>query len=257
MIRNDDADMTLMDLDTASLLRGSGVSLWLQIAETLESEIRDGILGRGRRLPTEAELSVRFGVNRHTLRRAIAHLSQRGLVRATPGRGTFVAEGTIAYRLGSRTRFSESVNAAGRHPTGRRLDSHRTVASSDIARRLQIDPGAPVLRVEILREANGLPISLATQTLALPRFDGYDQAFGELGSVTAALATFGVRDYRRSESRVMARIADALEMRLLEMQRGHPILLVDAVETDLDGRPVLAQQTRFAADRIELIVEGA
>lgn len=250
----DDTHMTEREAAALSLARGSGVSLWLQIAETLEAEIRDGLIDRGSRLPTEAELAARFGVNRHTLRRAIAHLGQRHLVRATPGRGTFVAEGAIAYRLGSRTRFSEIVSAAGRQPTGRLLDFHRVGAPSDVARRLGIPAGSPILRLETLREANGTPISFATQSLPLPRFDGFEGAFGDLGSVTSALARFGVKDYRRIESRLTARISDALEMRLLDIARGHPVIVVDAVEVDQEGTPIIAQQTRFAADRIEIVI---
>ena len=70
--------------------RDSGVSVWLQIEQTLAEEIRVGLWGEGARLPTEGELSARFCVNRHTVRRAVGGLADRGLVRVEQGRGIFV-----------------------------------------------------------------------------------------------------------------------------------------------------------------------
>ena len=92
-----------------SALRVSGVTIWRQIAEELEDEIASRTYAPGGRLPTEMELSARFGVNRHTVRRAIATLEDRGLVRVERGRGTFVQTDTIDYVVGRRTRFSENL----------------------------------------------------------------------------------------------------------------------------------------------------
>src|SRR3546814_8669073 len=61
----------------------------------LADEIRTGQWGEGARLPTEAELAARFRVNRHTLRRAIGGLVDRGLVRVEQGRGIFVRENVL------------------------------------------------------------------------------------------------------------------------------------------------------------------
>ena len=71
-------------------MQPAGVSLWQQIATELENEIRQRRLLSGARLPTEMALAQRFGVNRHTVRRAVGALEEAGLVRAERGRGTFV-----------------------------------------------------------------------------------------------------------------------------------------------------------------------
>ena len=51
-------------------------------------------------------LSERFGVNRHTVRRAISTLVEQGLLRVEQGRGTFVAEDVVEFVVGERTRFT-------------------------------------------------------------------------------------------------------------------------------------------------------
>ena len=59
----------------------AGVTLWRRIADDLERAIATGELAAGERLPGEVEIAARFGVNRHTVRRALAALAGRGLVR--------------------------------------------------------------------------------------------------------------------------------------------------------------------------------
>ncbi|MFC7539728.1 GntR family transcriptional regulator [Siccirubricoccus deserti] len=76
--------MTMPPANSA-LARGQGVALWRQIAGSLEAEIAAGGLAPGARLPTEAELTARFRVNRHTVRRAMEELENRGLVRVEQG----------------------------------------------------------------------------------------------------------------------------------------------------------------------------
>ena len=116
--------MTVMDLDLR-LSRGEGLAAWRQIADGLEADMAAGRLLPGDRLPAEAELARRFGVNRHTVRRALAVLASRGLVRATQGRGTFVEAKPLAYPIGPRTRFSEAVARTGREAWGDLIGSIR------------------------------------------------------------------------------------------------------------------------------------
>ncbi|MFN3294181.1 MAG: GntR family transcriptional regulator, partial [Gemmobacter sp.] len=75
-------------------------ALWTAIAETLRGEIAQGLYPPGARLPTEAALSARFGVNRHTVRHALAALAQDGTVHARRGAGVFVTARPTDYPLG-------------------------------------------------------------------------------------------------------------------------------------------------------------
>src|SRR4030088_3041402 len=96
-----------------SIARGGGHAVWRQIAERIETDIGAGRLPPGARLPNEMQLAETFAVNRHTVRRALAELAAKGLVRASVGRGTFVELPRLAYSIGPRTRFSEIVEREG------------------------------------------------------------------------------------------------------------------------------------------------
>src|SRR5215471_654136 len=87
----------------------SGITLWRRIADELAQDIAGGGYASGERLPGENDMARRFGVNRHTVRRALAELTGRGLVRAEQGSGTFVDTARLAYPITARTRFSEIV----------------------------------------------------------------------------------------------------------------------------------------------------
>src|SRR5262249_47890590 len=135
-----------------------GVTLWRRIADDVEQEIIAGVYTVGERLPGEVEIAQRFDVNRHTVRRALAELALRGLVRAERGSGTFVEPHRIAYPIRRRTRFSEIVGGAGREVGGRLIADCEEPASGAVAERLQIAVVALVFRLHMLRSSSGLPI---------------------------------------------------------------------------------------------------
>jgi GntR family transcriptional regulator, transcriptional repressor for pyruvate dehydrogenase complex len=64
--------------------------LYEQIVEQIEKSIVGGEIKPGDQLPPERELAQRFGVSRTAVREAVKALSEKGLVEALPGRGTFV-----------------------------------------------------------------------------------------------------------------------------------------------------------------------
>jgi len=63
-------------------------------------------------------------------------------------------------------------------------------------------------------------------------------------------------DYRRHSTRISAAVVDALDAARLRLTAGRPLIVVDGIDVTPDGRPVLTTHGRFAADRIELIVES-
>ncbi|QFR32948.1 phosphonate metabolism transcriptional regulator PhnF [Ancylobacter sp. TS-1] len=258
MSESDDSAVTEPSLPASGedVARGTGVALWKQIAERLEAEILDGRLAAGARLPTEMELSERFGVNRHTLRRALAELAEKRLIEATPGRGTFVREPPIRYPIGPRTRFSEIVTREGRAPSGRLTGSRIEPASAEIATALGLPPGTEVLRVDIVREADGVPLNIGSHWYEAARCRDLDLLVAATGSVTRALETLGLGDYRRLETRITARPADEEERRELSLPAGRTVLVVDAINGDAQRRPIQYSRARFAADRVQLVVKN-
>src|SRR6476661_5390739 len=159
--------------DTAS----SGVALWRLVADGIERGIADGRFAAGDKLPGEMEIAETYRVNRHTVRRALAALAERGLVRAERGSGTYVEAQKLAYPLRSRTRFSEIVGAEGREPHGRLIEATEEVATRELARELGLKTGAPLVRIEAIRLADRTPICVSTTWLSAELFPGAGAVF--------------------------------------------------------------------------------
>jgi GntR family transcriptional regulator, phosphonate transport system regulatory protein len=234
----------------------SGVALWRQVADGIERGIADGSFAPGERLPGETEIAETYRVNRHTVRRALATLAERGLVRAERGSGTYVEAQRLAYPLRSRTRFSEIVGAGGQEPRGQMIAAVEDVATRELARELRVKTGARLIRIEALRLADRTPICISTNWLSAERFPNAGAVFAKLGSMTKLLAHYGVRDYRRASTRITAAIADATDATRLGLALGRPVLVVDATDVDPTDAPLITKRSRFAAERVEFLVEN-
>ena len=247
--------MVEVSMTGAPLSRGQGVALWRQIAAAIEGEIARTAKGAGERLPTEAVLTARFGVNRHTVRRALEDLEARGLIRVEQGRGAFVAEDVVDYRLGPRTRFSELVRGQNREPAGRILRVSEVQAETQLAEALGIRRGRHVLRVERLGLADGRPVVIGAHHLPLARCARAAEALERSASITAALEACGIADYRRRSSRITARLPTPEEADRLQQSRSRPVLVAESLNVDPAGEAVDWTQSVYAAGRVQLVVE--
>ena len=242
--------MTMQDL-------ASGVALWRQVADGIERGIANGSFAEGEKLPGEMEIAETYRVNRHTVRRALATLAARGLVRAARGSGTYVEARRLAYPLRARTRFSEIVGASGREPRGRLIGASREAASRELARRLAIKTGTPLIRIETLRLADRAPVCVSTTWLSAERFPGAESVFASVRSMTRLLDHYGIHDYRRASTRITAGVVETTDAARLDLALGRPVLVVDATDVDTDGRPLVTKRSRFAAERVEFVVESS
>jgi len=229
--------------------------VWKAIAATLRAEISEGRYRAGDRLPTEAELSARFGVNRHTVRHGLSRLVEEGVVRTRRGAGAFVAATPTDYPIGRRVRFHENLAAAGRRPGKRVLQIERRSATPGEAAALDVPPGDPVCACHGLSLADDVPIALFESVFPLGRLVGIDAALAGTDSVTAALARVGVADFTRRSTRLTAVSADATQALHLHLREGAPILRSTGVNVDGQGVPVEYGRTFFAGDRVTLTLE--
>lgn len=239
-----------------SLERASGVALWRQIEQHLVRDVEAKCLTPGMRLPSEVELAERFGVNRHTVRQAIAALEEKGLFHVRQGLGTFVHEHVLDYAVGRRTRFSENLERLQMEARSELLASATGPANAATARGLGLHPGQAVVTLRALRSADGRPVSVTTHAFPAKRFPGIAERFAALGSVTRALAAEGVADYVRKRTRIYATMPDAQEALLLRQPRNRPIIVTESVNADRAGVPIEFGIARFAADRVQFTLDS-
>ncbi len=229
-------------------------AIWTSIRDAVSAEIAQGHYAPGDKLPTEARLAERFGVNRHTVRRALAALGDAGLTHARRGAGVFVAARPADYPIGRRVRFHQNLAEAGRSPE-RRLSRRETRAADQReAKALDLEQGAQVHVIEGVSLADDAPLALFRSVFPAARFPGLLDRLSRLASVTEALREEGLGDYTRAETRITAKVASATQALHLRLPESAPILRTVAVNVDADGVPVEFGHTWFAGDRITLTV---
>lgn len=229
--------------------------LWRQIAHTLAAEIGPGGLAPGTRLPTEAALATRFGVNRHTVRRAMEVLVRNGMVRVEQGRGAFVAEDRLDYAVLQRTRFSEWIRRQNKEPTGQVLHVRSLECSPVVAAGLGVEKGSRVALLERLGLADGVPVSMTSHYFPEGRLPGILDALRSHPSITAALEAVGVDDYVRQTTRVAARMPSAAEAGLLRVSRTQPLLVCENTNVDPKGMIVEFGLARYPSTRVQVVFE--
>ncbi len=228
--------------------------LWKHLETALLDEIREGRFNDAGRLPSEHELAGRFGVNRHTARQAVAGLVQRGVVFKRKGGGSYLVPGVIDYEIGKRTRFSTNVALQGREPGHTLLEVGERVVHSAVCAALAMADGERAVFIQLIGEADGLPISVGETYLPANRFPGFGDLYRETLSMTKALAHFGVRDYTREVTRIIARNPSQDDIRHLRQSAMTPVLAVESVDMDADKRPIVYHETRFAGERVQFVV---
>ncbi|MEM6372985.1 MAG: phosphonate metabolism transcriptional regulator PhnF [Pseudomonadota bacterium] len=230
--------------------------VWKAIADALRGDLAEGRYAPGDKLPTEAALAERFGVNRHTVRHGLSALVDEGLVRTRRGAGAFVAATPTDYPIGQRVRFHENVIAAGRRPEKRVLQVEDRMATVGEAKALHIAPGDPLCVYHGLSLADGLPVAVFQSLFPMARLPGIVAALSETSSVTEALSRAGVSDYMRISTRLTAVRASATQALHLHVAEGDPLLKSSSINADDEGTPVEYGRTWFAGDRVTLTLEG-
>ncbi len=248
----------MSDMDDAAthpVHRQDGMTLWRQIAERIQSDIASGATKPGAKLPTEAQLSARFGVNRHTVRRALEELSRDGLVRVEQGRGSFVAEDVLDYTVEARTRFSEWIRKHNKEPSGIVRQLREIQADKRVAGGLGIRDGGRVVMLERLGFADDCPVCLSRHYFPPSRLKGILQALQSTSRITEALRAVGVEDYLRLQTRVSARLPTQTEAELLRMARNRPVLIAENVNVDRDGTVIEFASGCYPTPRVQIVFE--
>lgn len=230
--------------------------IWQAIADALRSDLAEGRYVPGDKLPTEAALAERFGVNRHTVRHGLSALIDEGYVRTRRGSGAFVAATPTDYPIGTRVRFHENLIAAGRRPEKRVLLIEERSATEREALALGLAPGGGVCAYHGISLSDGQPIAVFESLFPLVRLPGITEAFKQTSSVTEALRIAGVADYTRASTRLTAVRASATQALHLQVSEGDPLLRSSGVNVDGAEQPVEFGRTWFAGDRVTLTLDG-
>lgn len=219
------------------LTKPEGVALYVQIRETLREQIKNGQLAPGQRLPAEDELAAQFGVSRMTVRQGVSDLTDEGLLYRRRGVGTFVSQFHVERDHNKLTDFFETAQTQGFEAEVRLLFREVVPAKIAVARPLGLEEGEPVIRIQTLRLANGVPITVYDEYVAYKLCPQLYQDKLYSRPAWQILEDYGFT-IKRAVQRIEARLADADIASLLSIEENAPILYKHRVIMTEDGAPV-------------------
>ena len=131
--------------------------LWAQIVDDLRRRLVGGEFET--HFPTDEELTRDYEVSRQTVREAVRHLTQEGLVVRQRGRGSSVNQAILEQPLHSLYSLASTVRAGGIEERSEVLAADWRPAAAEVAARLGVDGGDEVVFIARLRFAGGQPIA--------------------------------------------------------------------------------------------------
>lgn len=218
------------------------------IAEDLRGRLAAGQPAPGRLLPSESELSDRYGASRVTVRRALELLRDEGLVDSRQGFGWIASADPVRQTLGRLGTIESQLAEEGVASERQVLDFRFVQPPARV--RAVLGPGT-VLRVRRLNRADGHPFALVTvwcperYGAELSRASVERSPFYELIGVPLGGAT----------QTIGAAVATAAEAEVLELPPGTPVLRCERTTRSTTGEPVLVSEHVFPAHLTEFVVE--
>ena len=219
-----------------------------EVAVAIQAEIERGGLRAGAPLPSERQMCEQFGVSRVTLRRALATLSERGVLTPSHGRGWFVTDTTIGELPNMLQSLSELAAARGLRSSSRVSLRHVRAADVDEAEQLDIGPGAALYEMRRLRLLDDVPVSIDHVRIPLELCPQLVDVDFEKESLYRTLEVHGVLP-TRCDFAVQAVSADAEQAEQLIVSEGTALLLATGTTHNERNQPIELSRVHFIGER--------
>lgn len=205
--------------------------------EEIRRRLADRAWVAGDKLPSEPALAEQVGVSRVSVRAALAQLESEGLVSRRHGSGTYVNSvrplvRSLHHNVGS----DQLISSRGHVPGIAQMNWQETVASEEVADRLGLEVGTPVIELYRVRTSDGEPVTVEQDWFPMSLLPPQPVNLGPslyafLSSVCGVEVTFGIATLE--PSRVGAKHAG-----VFKVSEDDLCLVIRQVDYDADESPV-------------------
>ena len=214
----------------------SHIPYYIQLIDVIKDKIQQKEWQLGEQIPGEQELCEIYGISRTVVRQALHELELEGIINRRKGKGTFVAKPKISEGLVQKlTGFYQDMTERGLKTLTRVLHQEVIPASEKVARQLEIPTGTQVIHLYRLRYVNDEPIQLVTSYLPYNICPRVAQTDFTSRSLYEFLENECGHRLARARRYIEAVAANETEARLLEIERGAPLLMLDSISYTPDG----------------------
>lgn len=230
-------------------LQESPQPLYVQIKEALRQRILDGTYQPHQKLPSESELTRRFGVSRITIRQALRDLHNEGLIFSSQGKGSFVSKPKAVQNVRRLEGFGEAMAAQGYEATARVVSIEEIAPPKNVREALGLGgaEGGAVVEVKRVRYLNRVAVSLEISYFPLdvgrPLFN--QDLSGDIFPILENLSGIPLGSANIS---IDAGLANSEVQEQLGLSEADPVLQVERLTHDRAGRPIDYEFLFFSGD---------
>lgn len=218
------------------------------IRSQLLSSMRSGEYADCARLPRESVLAEKLGISRTQLRDILASLEREGFITRRHGVGTIINRHVLnaQTRMDIEVEFLDMIRQNGHEAAVAYVRVSDGTADKRIAQQLQIPEGSPIIRVARLCTADGRPAIYCEDVVekALARGNYTIKDF-KLPIFHFLQRFCGINPYMDLTD-VRPTVADAALSEIFQVPVGSPLLNMEEVDFDIDGKPVFCSSEYFA-----------
>jgi len=234
-----------------SIDRKSPLPLHYQLKQHLLEKIESGDWKSDDLIPSEQELQDSFGLSRTTVRQALSDLVYEGLLIRERGRGTFVSPPKMTHNPEERKGLTEFMTEQGIKPGWKVIETGFVEANKEVAEKLKVARKSRVYRIRRLRLAEDKPIG--THTVFLP--ESISSQINEAGLLEGGSLNYVSQIPLMAKSHASRSIeavaASDLDVKLLNMTLGSPVLTIQRLVVSASGEPIEYLQARYRGDRFK------
>lgn len=233
----------------------NGTPPYEQAMEGVLALIRRGRFSCGDKLPSERELTERFGVSRTAVRAALKRLAGLHVITLKKGSGAFIAPKRPVRVLQKAAGFSEELSDTGSTPSAIVLRAEVLSPNDRVSKLLHIDPEKKVFLLKRVRLVDGIRCSVETSYInrtLCPDIEVSD--FSRISLYNVLINKYGISVSKGLERLSMAPI-DSDAAQLLEVEPGTQVFKLEVLATEQFGAvveyceaTVLPNKTLFASE---------
>lgn len=225
--------------------------LYGQLFNVLRDKINND-MSPGDLLPSERQLSERYGLSRTTVRLALEGLENRGLIYRRHGKGTFVAdEGHSTTDLSLCYSFTDEMRKLGRVPSTLILGFTEEEANKAVSAALGLHLGTHVYNLHRLRLADGIPMLVGHTYLPMQPFPGFSQEIASERPLYDILEHEYHQQIATAEEEIRAGTVCPSEAEQLGIPTGAPMLEITRVTCNVIGDVIEYTQSVARADKFK------
>lgn len=226
--------------------------LYQQLKETLTAKIESGEYSHGVCIPSEYELSVRYGISRITVRKAVASLVEEGLLVKRQGKGTFVEKPKLERKIIEFLSFSTACEYNGVRPGAKLLRRILREPTETEARELKLPNDDQLTHIQRLRSADGEPLLVENNFFSFSAYPYLMQEDLENQSLYDVLRSRGVHMTNAKKILEMSLASDA-DAKQLGIRPNSPLFKLKGIVFDDKAEPIHLSLQLIRADRYKFV----